>query len=39
VIASQQDLFVHIPSQERRRVRDQAQDQGAAEANQFPSNG
>jgi hopanoid C-3 methylase len=39
VIASQEDLFVHIPSQERRRVRDEAQDQGTAEAGQLPGNG
>jgi len=39
VIASQEDLFVHIPSQERRRVRDAAQDQGTAEAGQLPGNG
>jgi hopanoid C-3 methylase len=32
VIASQEDLFVHMPSQERRRARDQAQDQGTAGA-------
>ena len=39
VIASQQDLFVHIPSQERRRARDQARDQGAAEADRLSSDG
>jgi len=39
VIASQQDLFVHIPSQERRRARDQARDQGAAEADRLSNDG
>jgi hopanoid C-3 methylase len=28
VIASQEDLFVHVPSQERRRARDEAQNRG-----------